>query len=92
MSETGSDVTSRQSNHGFLLVCNTNFRSMAYRSQVICDFSLVNNGGLSISVARGRRKPEVASSSDRVTMVSYKCPTHVLGLLCTVHESYASFF
>jgi hypothetical protein len=65
MSETGSDVTSGLSDHGFLLAFNTSSRSMAHRSQIICDFSLVINGDLSFSAARGRRRPEVTSSNDR---------------------------
>jgi hypothetical protein len=39
----------------------------------------------------GRSSPEVTSLNDRVTMVSYKCPIHVSGLLCTVHELHATF-
>jgi hypothetical protein len=70
-SETGSDVTRRESDHGFLSVLNTNFRSMAARSEVKCDFSMVNNGGLSILATRRHLQPEVTSLFDSSTTVSY---------------------
>jgi hypothetical protein len=62
------EVTSSvDTDDGFLSVFNISFQSMAYSSQVLCVFSLVVNGGLSISAASRRPKPEETSSNDRVT-------------------------
>jgi hypothetical protein len=91
MSETGSDVTSRQSDHDFQLVFNTSFESMAHRLQVICDVSLINNGDLSISAARGRARPEVTSPIESWTTVSYWCSVHISCLTCTVSMLYSIF-
>jgi hypothetical protein len=66
------EVTSPvDSDHGFLLVFNTCFKSTVYRSQDICDFSPINNGRLSISAARGRLEAEVTLPFDSSIMVSY---------------------
>jgi hypothetical protein len=70
-SQTGNDATNRFVDHGFLLVFNTCFLSTVYRSQAIGVFLEVNNGRLSISAARGRRRPEVKSPFDSSTKVSY---------------------
>jgi hypothetical protein len=56
---------------GFLLVFNTCFLSTVYRSLVIGVFWEVINGRLSISAARGRRKPKLKSSFYSSTTVSY---------------------
>jgi hypothetical protein len=52
-------------------VCNTRFVSIVYRSQVTSVFSLVINGGSSISTARRHNEPEVTSPIDSLTTVSY---------------------
>jgi hypothetical protein len=53
---------------------------------------IVGYGEMSISIVRGRPRPEVTSPVDRANTVSYESPIHVLGLLCTVHELYVIFF
>jgi hypothetical protein len=40
-----------------------------YHSQVLCVFSVVNNGVLSISAAKRRIKPEVTSQFDSLTSI-----------------------
>jgi hypothetical protein len=54
-------------------------------------FSLVNNGGLSISAARGRHKQEVMSSFHSSTMVSYKSSIHVICLAGIIGNFILSF-
>jgi hypothetical protein len=57
--------------HSFLIVFNTCFESTVYRSLVEGVFCEVDNGRLTISAARGRRKPKVTSPFDSSTAVSY---------------------
>jgi hypothetical protein len=66
-SQIGNDVTNGVVDHGFLSVFNTCFASIVYRSQVMCVLWVVNNGGLSISAAKGRRKSEVTSPFKNLT-------------------------
>jgi hypothetical protein len=91
MSETGSGINSLKSDHDFLFVFNTSFESMAYQSQVISTFSLVNKGGLSISAARGRARTEVTSTIESSTTVSYQCSIHLSCLTCTISKLYSVF-
>jgi hypothetical protein len=69
-SQTGNDATHRFVDHGFLLTFNTCFESTVYHSLVIGIICEVNNGRLSISVASGRRKPEVKSPFESWSTVS----------------------
>jgi hypothetical protein len=56
------------------------------------NFWIFHYGENAISTARGRSRPEVTSSNDTATMVSYYCSIHVSGLVCTIHELHAIFF
>jgi hypothetical protein len=69
---------------GFPLVFNTSFVSIVYHAEVICVFSMVINGGLLISAAKGRIKPEVTSPFDSSKTVSYNSSICVTCLTCTV--------
>jgi hypothetical protein len=75
--ETGSDHTNRKIDHGFLLMFHTCFGSVVNRSQVICDFSTVKHGGLSLSAARGHARPKVTSPLDSSTTVFFSCSIHI---------------
>jgi hypothetical protein len=55
-----------------------------HRSQVVIVSSFLNNGGLSISAARGRLEPGVTSPLDSSTMVSHKCSVHITGFARTI--------
>jgi hypothetical protein len=87
--KTGNDVTSRFVSHGFLLVFNTRFESIVYRSQLIYAFSAVSSGGLSISAAWGRLK--VTSPFDSSTTVFYYCSIHFTCPTCTIRKLYSFF-
>jgi hypothetical protein len=69
MSQTGENATYRFVDHGFLSMFITCFESIVYRSQNICVFCELSYGRLSISAARGSRKPEVKSPFDGSTTV-----------------------
>jgi hypothetical protein len=43
-----------------------------YRSQILCVFSFVKSGSLSISAAKGRLEPKVTSPFESSTSVSYE--------------------
>jgi hypothetical protein len=90
-SQAGNDVTSRFVDHGFLSVFNTCFASIVYRSQVICVSRVVNNGGLSISAARGRLRPELRSPVNRAITVFYSCFVDNYRLSCNVSTFLALF-
>jgi hypothetical protein len=90
-SQTGNDVTSRFVDHAILSVFNTCFVSIVCSSQAVCDFREVNNGRLSISAARGRRKSEVTSPFKRLTTFPI-CVPYTLRVLDTPFESYSQVF
>lgn len=48
MSQTGSDGTNKFPVHGFLIVSST-----VHHSLVVCVFSVIHYGGLSVLVAKG---------------------------------------
>jgi hypothetical protein len=73
--------------------------SVQYMVRVYCvlftsylRFSLVINGDLLISAARGRLEPEVMSPFDRLTMVPYKCSLHTTIVYHAPIDSYIRFF
>jgi hypothetical protein len=71
--KTGNDVTSRLFDHGFLSVFNIRYLSNMHQWKAILKFLIVYYGGMSISTARGRLRPEVRSPIDRATMVFVSC-------------------
>jgi hypothetical protein len=70
-SQTGNVVTSRFVDNGFLSVFNTHYLSNTHRLKVTPNLWIVDYGGMSISTARGRLKPEVRSPVDRATTVFF---------------------
>jgi hypothetical protein len=67
-----------------LLVFNTCFESVVYRSQVICNIHGIIIGVLSISAAMVRFELEETSPLDSSTTVSYSCSMHVIFLARTI--------
>jgi hypothetical protein len=68
----------------FLLVFDTHYLSGRRHSVVVSVFWIFYYGGIAISTARGRARPEVTSPVNRVTMVSYSCSSNIFHLCCTV--------
>jgi hypothetical protein len=62
MSETGSDVTNRKLDRGFLLVFATHFLSNMHRFKAILVFVIVDYRVMSISTSMGCRKPGLRRS------------------------------
>jgi hypothetical protein len=69
--DTGSDITSRYSDHGFLFVFCRHLQSILYRFDVIGAFLIAENGRKTISAARGRVTPEVKSAFDSLSPIWY---------------------
>jgi hypothetical protein len=59
--------------------------------KVIPHFMVVDYGGMWISTARGRLRPQVRSPVDRATTVFYSCFVDNYRLSCTVSTSLALF-
>jgi hypothetical protein len=68
-------------------VFNTYYLSGMHSLKVTPIFLIVDYGGISISTARGRLKPEVTSPVDRATTVFYSCFIDIYRLSCTVLPS-----
>jgi hypothetical protein len=63
-------------------VFNTYYLSGMHSLKVTSIFLIVDYGGMSISIARGRLTPEVTSPVDRSTTVFYSCfVRHLLSIL-----------
>jgi hypothetical protein len=88
-SQTGNDATNRFVDHGFLLVFYTYYLSGMHSLKVTPIFLIVDFGGMSISTARGRPRPEVTSPVDRATTVFYSCFVDIYRLSCTVSTLFA---
>jgi hypothetical protein len=65
-------------------VFNTYYLSGMHGLKVTPIFIIVDYGGISISTARGRPRPEVTSPVDRATTVFYACFIDIYRLSCTV--------
>jgi hypothetical protein len=88
--DTGSDVTSRQGDHGFLFVFCRHLPSILYRFDVISAFVIAENGGKRISAARGHARPEVKSPFDCLTPIWYRSVLEFFDCLLPV-QSYSTF-
>jgi hypothetical protein len=90
-SQTGNYVTSRFVDHGFLFEFNTYNVCKTHRLKVLPTSLIVDYGGMSILIARGRLRPEMRSPVDRATMVFYSCIVDKYRLSCTVSTLLALF-
>jgi hypothetical protein len=88
--DTGTDVTSRWSDHGFLFVFYRHLPSILYRFDVISAFVIAENGRKTISAARGRVRPEVKSPFDCLTPIWYRSVLEFFDYLLPV-QSYSTF-
>jgi hypothetical protein len=60
-------------------VFHIHFLSSRRHSVVIIDFWIFQYGEIAFSTARKRPRPEVTSSNDTATMISYWCPNACFG-------------
>jgi hypothetical protein len=88
--DTGSDVTSRWGDHGFLFVFYRNLPSILYRFDVISAFVIAENGRKTISAARGRVRPEVKSPFDCSTPIWCRSVLEFFDYLLPA-QSYSTF-
>lgn len=65
--EIGNDVVNQLSIRGFQFVFDWRLPSIFYRFKALNAFSLAVYSGMTISAARGRAKPEMTSSFDKLT-------------------------
>lgn len=70
--ETGKDVTSRSSDHGFLFKFHRHLSYIFNRFNAISAFSVVNYGGISIFTAGGSFRQGMMLPCDPLTLNLYK--------------------
>jgi hypothetical protein len=90
-SQTGSSVTIRWCDHGFLCVLSTHYLSNTHRLKVTRNLLIVNYGGMSISTARGHLRLEIRSPVDRMITVFCSCFVDNYRLSCNVSTLQALF-
>ena len=72
--------------HGFLFMFNRHIPSILSRLWIIIMFSMGRNGGMLISEARGRPRPEVSAPFNSYTSSFYSCSVGIFRLSLTVQK------
>jgi hypothetical protein len=91
VSETGSDVTSRWSDHGFPFVFQQHYQSILYRFFSISGLPPAEYSGISISADREHNRPEMTLPLDSLIPICFRLAVGISHLYRTFQNLFDYF-